>query len=168
LQRTHFGFENWQDYDQALLSEVLREAQSAYRPLKCKLVARDSSSQAIRASRVNINAAQLRKSITLEQEDFFKAETPFEQGVILCNPPYGERLQVAEDLPGFYEKIGSTLKHEYPNWQAWFISSDLDALMRIGLKPTKKIPMMNGKLECQLRGYELFEGSLKEKKSSSE
>ena len=167
MHRTHFGFENWQDYDQALLSEVLREAQAEYKPLNCQIVARDSSSQAIRSSRVNINAAQMRKSIVLEQEDFFKALPPFDEGTLLTNPPYGERLQVAEDLPDFYEKIGSTLKHEYPNWKAWFISSDMDALKRIGLKPKKKIPMMNGKLECQLRGYELFEGTLKEKKSAA-
>ncbi|MEQ8908010.1 MAG: THUMP domain-containing protein [Vicingaceae bacterium] len=158
MQRTRFGFESWQDYDQALLSEVLGEAQAAYKPIEVKLLARDSNSQAIRACRVNVNAAQLRNNIKIEQTDFFKAERPFEEGFMISNPPYGERLQVAEDLPDFYEKIGSTLKHEYPNWEAWFISSDMDALKRIGLKPSQKIPLMNGKLECQLRKFELFEG----------
>lgn len=167
LHRTHFGFENWQDYNQALLSEVLREAQSEFRPIKGEIIARDTSSDAIRAARVNINAAQLRKSIKLEQLDFLKTSSPFDEGTIVCNPPYGERLKTEGDLPGFYEKIGSTLKHEFPNWNAWFISSDIDALKRIGLKPEKKYPLMNGKLECQLRGYSLFEGTLKELKSNT-
>ena len=74
------------------------------------------------------------------------------------NPPYGERLELQEGMPDFFEKIGSTLKHEYSGWDAWIIASDEESFKNIGLKPAKKIPVMNGKLECQFRKYELFDG----------
>lgn len=166
FSRTYFAFENWDDYDQALLSKVLRDAQGQFKPLRCKIFAREIASNNIRSARININAANMRKSIILEQEDFFKAPMPSDKGIIIMNPPYGERLEVQEGLPDFFSKIGSTLKHEYTGWSAWIISSDLESFHNIALKPIKKIPMLNGKLECQFRGYELFDGTLKEKKIS--
>jgi putative N6-adenine-specific DNA methylase len=100
----------------------------------------------------------MRKSILLEQSDFFKSKPPSEKGCIIMNPPYGERLELQEGLPDFFEKIGATLKHEYAGWDAWIIASDEESFKNVGLKPAKKIPVMNGKLECQFRKYELFEG----------
>lgn len=167
FSRARFAFEGWGDYDQALLSKVLREAQSEFRPLKVQIFAREIQSNNIRAARVNINSANLRKSIILEQEDFFKAKAPAESGTMIMNPPYGERLEVQEGLPDFYSKIGSTLKHEYSGWTAWIISSEIESFHSIALKPKVKIPMMNGKLECQFRAYELFEGKLKEEKAKN-
>lgn len=108
----------------------------------------------------------MRKHIILEQEDFFKAEKPAESGIIIMNPPYGERLEIQEGMPDFYSKIGSTLKHEYSGWSAWIISSEIEAFHSIALKPSHKIPMLNGKLDCQFRGYDLFDGTLKEKKAN--
>lgn len=166
FSRTFFAFENWEDYDQALLSKVLREAQAEFRPLKHKIYARETQSNNIRAARININAANMRKHIILEQEDFFKAEKPAESGIIIMNPPYGERLEIQEGMPDFYSKIGSTLKHEYSGWSAWIISSEIEAFHSIALKPSHKIPMLNGKLDCQFRGYDLFDGTLKEKKAN--
>lgn len=166
FSRTFFAFENWEDYDQALLSKVLREAQGQFKPLTCKIYAREIASNNIRATRVNVNTANMRKSIILEQEDFFKAAKPSDKGIIVMNPPYGERLELKEGLPDFFSKIGSTLKHEYPGWSAWIISSDIESFHNIALKPSQKIPMMNGKLECQFRAYELFDGTLKENKAS--
>ena len=165
FNRIHFAFETWDNYDAALFSKILGEAKNEYRPLKVKIVAREIQSNSLRAARININAANMRKSILLEQEDFFKAEAPFSKGVIIMNPPYGERLNVSGNLVDFYSKIGSTLKHEYNDWSAWIISSDEDSFKNIGLKDSKKIPLMNGKLACQFRKYELFSGTLKELKT---
>lgn len=165
FNRVRFAFESWSDYDQALLSRILGEAKEQYRPLRSRIYARELQSNAIRAARVNINSANMRKSIVLEQVDFFKEKPPSESGVIVMNPPYGERLNVSGNLVDFYEKIGSTLKHEYPGWSAWIITSEVESFNNIGLKYAERIPMMNGKLECQFRKYELFEGKLKEKKA---
>lgn len=164
LNRTHFAFEGWKNYDQALLSKVLGEAQGEYKPLKSKIFAREMNSNNVRSARININTANMRKSIILEQADFFKSEPPSEKGVMVVNPPYGERLEIEEGLPDFYERFGSALKHEYSGWTAWIIASDEESFKNIGLKPSKKIPMMNGKIECQFRKYELFDGKLKEEK----
>lgn len=167
LNRTHFAFEGWKNYDQALLSKVLGEAQEEYTPLKVKIFAREMNSNNIRSARTNINTANMRKSIVLEQADFFKEEPPAEKGVMIVNPPYGERLELQEGLPDFYERFGSALKHEYAGWTAWIIASDDESFKNIGLKPSKKIPVMNGKLECQFRKYELFDGKLKDKKAEN-
>lgn len=164
-QRVKFGFESWADYDQALLAKVLRDAQKEYKELKCKIYARELQSNNIRAARNNINAANMRKSIILEQADFFKENPPFNKGIMVMNPPYGERLELKEGMPDFFTKIGSTLKHEYSGWTAWIISSDIESFHNIALKPDIKIPLLNGKLDCQFRKYTLFEGKLAEKKA---
>lgn len=158
LNRTNFAFEGWKSYDVSVLSRVLGEAKEKYKPLKVNIFANELNSNNIRSARININSANMRKSIQLEQDDFFKAKPPADSGVIIMNPPYGERLELQEGLPDFFEKIGSTLKHEYAGWDAWIIASDEESFKNVGLKPAKKIPVMNGKLECQFRKYELFEG----------
>jgi len=162
MNRTHFAFEGWKSYDQVLLSKVLRDAKDEYKPLTNKIYARELASNNIRSARVNINSANMRKSITLEQADFFKIDAPSANGLMIMNPPYGERLSITEGLPDFYERIGSALKHEYPGWTAWIIASEIESFKNIGLKTSQKIPMMNGKLECQFRKYELFEGKREE------
>ena len=124
------------------------------------------NSNNVRSARININTANMRKSIILEQADFFKAEPPSDKGLMIVNPPYGERLELEEGLPDFFERFGSALKHEYTGWSAWIIASDIESFKNIGLKPSKKIPMMNGKLECQFRKYDLFDGKLKEVKKA--
>ena len=167
LNRTHFAFEGWKNYDPSLLSKVLGQAKEHYKPLKVNIYARELNSNNIRSARININSANMRKSIILEQEDFFKAPPPSNSGMIIFNPPYGERLELEEGLPDFFEKIGSTLKFEYSGWTAWMIASDIESFINIGLKASQKIPMMNGKLECQFREYELFDGKLKEEKARS-
>ena len=158
LNRTNFAFEGWNNYDVALLSKVLGEAKEKYKPLKVNIYAKELNSNNFRSARMNINSANMRKSILLEQADFFKTPPPAATGCIIMNPPYGERLELQEGMPDFFEKIGSTLKHEYSGWDAWIISSDEESFKNIGLKPAKKIPVMNGKLECQFRKYELFDG----------
>ncbi|MDA9312302.1 THUMP domain-containing protein [Vicingaceae bacterium] len=158
LNRTNFAFEGWNNYDVSLLSKVLGQAQEVYKPLKVNIYAKELNSNNLRSARMNINSANMRKSIELEQADFFKTPPPSESGVMIINPPYGERLELQEGLPDFFEKIGSTLKHEYSGWDAWIIASDEESFKNIGLKPSNKIPVMNGKLECQFRKFELFEG----------
>ncbi len=158
LNRMRFGFEAWKSYDMDLFSTVLNDARSEYKPLRAAICAWEINSRSVRAARVNINAAQMRKSITLEQVDFLKQHAPEDEGVIIMNPPYGERLELKEGDLSFFEKIGSTLKHEFGGWEAWIISSDVEAFHKISLKPTKKIKLKNGKLDCEFRGYELFSG----------
>ena len=80
---------------------------------------------------------------------------------MVFNPPYGERLQI--DAEEFYSKIGDTLKQNYPGTHAWFLTSNLEALKHVGLKPSQKIKLYNGKLESRLVHYEMYQGSRKQK-----
>jgi putative N6-adenine-specific DNA methylase len=83
---------------------------------------------------------------------------------VVFNPPYDERIQVeAEKL---YASIGTTLKHKYPGTQAWMITSNMEALKQVGLRPSRRIKLYNGKLESKLVRYDMYEGSKKAKKES--
>ncbi len=94
-------------------------------------------------------------------EDFF--ESTVEQGTYVgCNPPYGERLPIG--INEFYQRIGDTLKHNYKGCSVWLISSDIENLKMIGLKPSKKIKVYNGKLECRFLRFDIYEGSKKASK----
>jgi putative N6-adenine-specific DNA methylase len=78
--------------------------------------------------------------------------------MIIMNPPYGERLEEKLDMDKFYHDIGFRLKHNYPDHTAWIISSNLDAMKRLGLKPDLRIKLFNGQLECRYNKYSLFKG----------
>ena len=81
--------------------------------------------------------------------------------MIVFNPPYGERMRISED--DFYKKIGDQLKNYYAGCNIWILSSDLDNIKFIGLKPSQKIKLFNGKLNCVLLKFEVYEGSKKHK-----
>jgi putative N6-adenine-specific DNA methylase len=85
-------------------------------------------------------------------------------GILIINPPYGDRLE-EDDIDTLYEEIGRTLKHNFQGFQCWLITDDAVALRHVGLKPTAKIPIWNGPLECRFVRFDIFEGSLKDKKA---
>jgi putative N6-adenine-specific DNA methylase len=115
------------------------------------------SMRAIRIAEANVKSAGLSKYIKLEVKPMQEIDEPKEPALVLFNPPYGERL-VTEDLIGLYEMIGRTLKHKFSGNKAWIISSNIECLARIGLKPSRKINLLNGALPCEFRYYELFSG----------
>ena len=158
LHRERFGFENWSSFDGGLLAEVLEEGRKSSKPPQVKIIVRDKDPRSLRAARVNINASKMKSYIEVQEGDFFKMSAPEENGFLIFNPPYGERLGEEEAMKAFYAEIGSRLKHEYSGWKASLISSDIEAMKSIGLKPDQKIPLMNGKLECQMRKYTMFAG----------
>ena len=162
LNRERFGFEKWSNYDGALLAEVLEEVRTQSRPIRSKIIARDKDQRSLRQARVNVNFSGMKKFIDVQEGDFFEKNHPDEKGMLIFNPPYGERLGEEEKMNEFYSEIGSRLKHEYAGWKACLISSDIQAMKFIGLKPDEKYPLMNGKLECQLRKYSLFDGKRRE------
>jgi putative N6-adenine-specific DNA methylase len=115
----------------------------------------------VRISRENIDNALMYDNIKVTKSDFF--ETKVEAGTfVMFNPPYGERIDLG--VNDFYEKVGTTLKHKYEGCSIWLISSDIENMKFIGLRPSKKIRVMNGKLDCSFRKFEVYEGSKKAKK----
>ncbi len=156
--RERFGFESWNDFDKELWEKIKDISLNKEIEYTGKISGGDNSQNAIRISRKNIENALLYDNISLEKSDFFETKIKTNTFVIF-NPPYGERITI--DPNNFYEKIGTTLKHKYQGCTIWLISSDIENLKFIGLRPGKKIKILNGKLECNFRKFEIYEGSKK-------
>lgn len=159
--REQFGFEGWKDFDENLWEKIKETSLDKERDYPGTISGADNFQKAVRISRVNIENALLYDNIKVKKEDFFESNVT-EGTFVLFNPPYGERLPVEVDE--FYEQVGNTLKHQYEGCTIWLISSDIKNLKFIGLRPSKKLKVMNGKLECSFRKFEVYEGSKKTKK----
>ena len=158
-----FGFQFWNDYDEKLYDKVMEEAEAMVTKPRCRIIGSDESKTAMGITRENLEEAELLEYVTLERSDFFNRDA--KNAFIVTNPPYGERMQM-EEMIEFYQTIGDHLKQKCENCTAWFISSNIKALKRIGLRPSKKIPLRSGALDCGFYKFEVFSGSMKEKKTN--
>jgi len=164
LMRKEFAFERWQDWDVDLFEKIEESLLSKTRDFHHKILGYDKSPSGVRKAKENIKNAHLDEFITIKHEDFFKTQKAGKEKLhMVFNPPYGERLEML-NLETFYGDIGTTLKHGYPNTNAWFITSNLEALKHIGLRPSRKIKLFNAKLEARFVKYEMYAGSKKAKK----
>lgn len=160
LNKKEFGFEKWKGWDVDLYEKIEASALKKIREFNHKITGYDKAPSAIRKAVDNIKNANLSEFIEVGQRDFFKSEKQTKGHLhLFFNPPYGERLEI--NMPEFYGKIGDTLKQNYPGTEAWFITSDMEAVKQVGLKPSRKIKTFNGKLEARLLKYEIYEGSRK-------
>jgi 23S rRNA (guanine2445-N2)-methyltransferase len=164
LMRKEFAFERWQDWDVELFETIEESLLKKTRDFHHKMIGYDKSPSAVRKAQENIKNAHLDEFITIKHEDFFKTQKAGESHLhMVFNPPYGERLENL-NVEEFYGDIGTTLKHGYSGTNAWFITSNLEALKHIGLRPSRKIKVFNAKLEARLVKYEMYAGSKKAKK----
>jgi len=159
MYRKSFGFEQWPDFDENLFAEIYNGDHE--KEFNGKIVGSDISVKDIAIARANIKNASLTKVIDIQVQDFTKLEPPFQNGVIVTNPPYGERMKT-QSISELYNLMGNTLKNKFAGFNAWIISSSSEGFMNIGLKPAKKIDIFNGPLQCSFRCFELFEGSHKQ------
>jgi putative N6-adenine-specific DNA methylase len=160
--RQFYGFQRWRDYNEEMLQNVKKESESeAHIPI-IKIYGSDISENAVSMTRTNVESAGLSDIIKISKNDFCDLKASDNEGVIIMNPPYGQRIK-SSDNDKLYNMIGSTLKHNFPGYQAWLITSDKDSLKQVGLKPAKKTTLFNGSLECVLVKYELYQGSKKNK-----
>ncbi|HIZ26962.1 THUMP domain-containing protein [Barnesiella sp. An55] len=159
--RKNFAFERWKDFDEELF-ETLYNDDSHEREFTHRIYGSDISPRAIDIATQNIKSAGVAKYIDLKIMPIQRYETaPSPEGILITNPPYGERIS-SSDLLGLYESIGNRLKHVFKGYDAWIISYHKECFDRIGLKPSVKIDLMNGALECEYRKYEIFDGRYKE------
>ncbi|MBD0831768.1 THUMP domain-containing class I SAM-dependent RNA methyltransferase [Aestuariibaculum sediminum] len=162
LMRKEFAFERWQDWDVDLFEKIEESLLNKTRDFHFNITGYDKAPSAVKKAIENIKHAELDDFITVKHEDFFKTQKGGERKLhMVFNPPYGERLNI--DLQEFYKDIGDTLKQNYPNTDAWFITSNLEALKYVGLRPSRKIQLYNAKLESRLVKYEIYAGSKKGK-----
>ena len=158
--RKEFAFEKWPDFDQELFDSIYND-DSQEKEFTRHIYGYDVDMKAVNTARLNVKAAGLSQIVTVEQQDFKDFKKPAEKSIIITNPPYGERISTS-NLLGTYKMIGERLKHEFGGNEAWVLSYREECFDQIGLKPSIKIPLYNGSLECEFRKYSLFEGKMKE------
>ncbi len=165
LDRKTFGFSHLLSYDDNLFQQEKESARNLQKPLQATIIASDIRGGALDNTRQNTMNAGFMGSIRIQRNDFFTYTPPDKEGWLLMNPPYGERMKL-RDAKELYTRIGDTLKQRYAGYQAGIISSELNAIKNIGLKPRQKFPVYNGPLPCTFNIYELFKGNHKEKKAT--
>lgn len=161
--RKGWAFENWRDYDAELFESVLAEGEGP-REVPFKIYGADISPKAVSAAERNILAAGVDEYINLRVkplQQWDEAPAGGIPGVMVTNPPYGERLN-PEDIENLYRQIGTKMKRVFLGYHNWVISSNEDCLMHIGLTPSVKEELQNGGIDCQLREYISFEGTKSE------
>ena len=157
LFREGFGFETWPDFDPVLWGRLRRDAQAAERKsLPAPIVGCDRDPDVIVQARSNARNSQVPYPVQFLQTDLAEVEPPAASGVLLCNPPYGERLGKGEDLGAFYKLLGDVLKQRFTGWTAFVLSGNKELAKSIGLKSAERFPVSNGSLPCQLMKYELY------------
>ena len=164
VYRSQFAFEKWEDFDSELFEKISTD-DSREQEFKFKAYGSDISPKAISIARKNIQNAGLSKYIELQVSRIQDIQKAPENGILVTNPPYGERLN-PRDLDELYSAIGERLKHVYKGYNAWIISSNEDAFKKIGLKPSEKMKLLNGALDCEFRKYEIFDGKHKDFKEN--
>ncbi len=158
LNRMEFGFERWPDYDNALFEQIQESCLKKMREFDGKIIARDADGYTIEKAKENVANANLQEFIHVEKGDFFRDHQSAE-AFLLFNPPYDERISI--DMEKFYGLIGDTLKQRYSGSTAWMITGNLDALKFVGLRPSRKIKLYNGKIESRLVKYDMYKGTKK-------
>lgn len=159
IYRKGFAFETWPDFDAELFDSLYND-DSQEREFDYKIYGADISPKAISIAAENIKSAGVGKYIDLQCKPLSQWEEAPEGGVLVMNPPYGERIS-ADDMEGLYELIGTKLKNVFKGYHAWIIGYRKEYFDAIHLSPSTKIPVLNGSLECELREYIIFEGDYK-------
>ncbi|HIA37038.1 MAG TPA: hypothetical protein EYN89_10015 [Flavobacteriales bacterium] len=164
IKKKHYSFMNWKDYDQDLWKKVSEESKSNMITPEVNIQGGDIAMQSIDLSKMASLDFNLRKAIKLERISFNKHLPSSESGMLILNPPYGERI-TPKDLLDLYESIGNQLKKSYAGFDAWIFSSNKEAMKRIGLRPSRKYTLFNGALECKFQKFSMYAGSHKIKKN---
>ncbi|WP_212900401.1 THUMP domain-containing class I SAM-dependent RNA methyltransferase [Capnocytophaga canimorsus] len=159
IHRKEFAFEKWKDFDADLFDTIFESCLKKTKEFHYQILGYDKAPSAVAKAKDNLKNANLSDYIEVVQKNFFETQKEDKQRKLhmVFNPPYGERLQV--DIPKFYETLGNTLKNGYPNTDAWFITSNLEAIKYVGLRPSRKIKLFNGKLESRFLNYKMYEGA---------
>ena len=168
IYRKGFAFEKWANFDADLFEDVSSD-DSRERDFNHKIYGSDAGFYAVQAAMKNVKSAGLQRDIEVRQiriQEIKLAEKNTEGALIMINPPYGERLAQDKDVLRLYQDMGTTLKHQFNGANAWIISSNEAALKCVGLRPARRIRLVNGDLDCLFNKYELFKGDRKTWKKS--
>lgn len=167
--RTNFSFMNWKDFNPVLWNKIRSEYKFDLSSHLLKIAGSDIDKSALKIAQQNLKSAGFDNLVRLSQIPVEQSSPPFDEdhGFIITNPPYGERLKKT-DLKELYKTLGNVLKRNFAGWDAWILSADLKALHSIGLKPSRKIVLFNGPLECRFVHYELYGKEISTRENPSE
>jgi putative N6-adenine-specific DNA methylase len=157
LTRPGFGFQRWSSYDAVAWSAVLKEAQEqALESLPVPILGSDLSGSALEMARKNADRAGVGGLVSFSRSGIGECITPSSPGILLCNPPYGVRLGDEEMLQGLYKKLGDTLKKSFQGYTAYILTGNPQLASCVGLRPSRRIVLFNGPIECRLLRYEVY------------
>ena len=168
IYRKGFAFEKWADFDADLFEDIYSD-DSREREFQHKIYGSDAGFYAVQAATKNVQSANLQRDIEIKQirvQELKLADKNTDGALVMMNPPYGERLSQDKDVLRLYQDMGTTLKHQFNGATAWIISSNEDALKCVGLRPAKRVRLVNGDLDCLFNQYVLFKGDRKTWKKS--
>ncbi len=162
LFRKKFAFMGFEDFDRRLWLKIKNECKRETKEMEGFISGYDKSWRLLEVAEKNVVEAKMDDHIKLSKQNFFDANPKFENGTLIFNPPYGERLDKGEmSIEDLYENIGDKLKQDYTGFEAWLITSNMDALKEVGLKTSARIKVFNGGQEGRFVHYNLYEGSKK-------
>ena len=156
--RKKYAFENWKDFDRELFDQIYND-DSQEKAFEHHIYAYDLDKNAVAVAQRNANAAGVANDITIVAQPLQQFKQPAEKSIMITNPPYGERIS-SPNLLGLYRTLGDRLKHQFVGNEAWIIGYREETFEQIGLKPSLKIPLFNGSLDCEFRKYQIFDGKL--------
>ena len=168
IYRKGFAFEKWANFDADLFEDVYSD-DSREREFTHKIYGSDAGFYAMQTAMKNVESAGLQRDIEVKQirvQELRLTEKDTDGALVMINPPYGERLAQDKDVMNLYKDMGTALKHQFSGATAWIISSNDEALKCIGLRPAKRVRLVNGDLDCWFNQYVLFKGDHKTWKKS--
>ncbi len=156
-QRAGFAFERWPDFDAALWQSIWQAAQQAARPqLPAPIWGRDRDPAVLAQARANAERCGVGDRLRFELGEVADLEPPAEQGILICNPPYGKRLGEVKQLAPFYRQLGDIFKQRFTGWTAYLLSGNPELTKQVGLRTSRRFEVYNGSLPCRLLKYELY------------
>jgi putative N6-adenine-specific DNA methylase len=157
-----FGFEKLENFNASAWHALRERARGLRKPIeRLSIHGSDKLGNVLKLARENLAASGLMDAVSLKQVDILESSPPAAVGIIVMNPPYGERLAGQDELAAFYPRLGDTLKKRFAGWTAYILSADMQLPKLIGLKATRRTPLYNGALECRLFEYKLVPGSMR-------
>jgi len=161
IERQHYAFKNFANFDAAAWEEIQETAVKRVTELPCEIIGSDIDAEMVTKARRNLRRLPIGRFVKTSVDSFQEIQQPGESGVMISNPPYGERM--GEEVEEMYAELGDWMKSEMKGFDCWIISSNMDAFKEVGLRPDRKIKMYNGDLECSFRKFSIYAGSKKAK-----
>jgi len=165
LERHHYAFKNFANFDEKVWDEIQDAIPKRITELPCLIVGSDKNAEMVMKARRNLRRLPIGRFVKVNPDSFQETKRPAEFGVMISNPPYGERM--GDDIEELYEELGDWMKTEMQGFDCWIVSSNMEAFKFVGLRPDKKLKVYNGSLECSFRKYAIYAGSKKAKHMQS-